>query len=61
MKFFLSGLGNMYANHGHIKKAVIEADGLGFDGALMPDHYMWGSMGGGGTWSKIPTQLLTHG
>ena len=47
MKFFLSGLGNMYANLDHIKKAVIEADGLGFDGALMPDHYMWGSMGGG--------------
>ena len=47
MKFFLSGLGNMYANLDHIKKAVIEADGLGFDGALMPDHYMWGQMGGG--------------
>jgi alkanesulfonate monooxygenase SsuD/methylene tetrahydromethanopterin reductase-like flavin-dependent oxidoreductase (luciferase family) len=47
MKFFLSGLGNMYANLDHIKEAVIEADGLGFDGALMPDHYMWGQMGGG--------------
>jgi alkanesulfonate monooxygenase SsuD/methylene tetrahydromethanopterin reductase-like flavin-dependent oxidoreductase (luciferase family) len=30
-----------------IKSAIIEADGLGFDGALMPDHYMWGEMRGG--------------
>ena len=47
MKFFLSGLGNMYANLDHIKKAVIEADALGFDAVLMPDHYMWGTMDGG--------------
>jgi alkanesulfonate monooxygenase SsuD/methylene tetrahydromethanopterin reductase-like flavin-dependent oxidoreductase (luciferase family) len=47
MKFFLSGLGNMYPNLELIKSAIIEADGLGFDGALMPDHYMWGEMRGG--------------
>jgi len=42
----LSGLGNTYGNLETIKSAVIEADGLGFDGALMPDHYMWGEMMG---------------
>jgi len=26
----------------HIAGAIIEADRLGLDGALMPDHYMWG-------------------
>jgi alkanesulfonate monooxygenase SsuD/methylene tetrahydromethanopterin reductase-like flavin-dependent oxidoreductase (luciferase family) len=46
MEFYLSGLGNMYGNLDHIKEAVVEADRLGFDGALMPDHYMWGAMGG---------------
>jgi alkanesulfonate monooxygenase SsuD/methylene tetrahydromethanopterin reductase-like flavin-dependent oxidoreductase (luciferase family) len=47
MKFFLSGLGNLYPNLELIESAIIEADGLGFDGALMPDHYMWGEMRGG--------------
>ncbi len=47
MKFYLSGLGNLYPNLELIKSAIIEADGLGFDGALMPDHYMWGEMRGG--------------
>jgi alkanesulfonate monooxygenase SsuD/methylene tetrahydromethanopterin reductase-like flavin-dependent oxidoreductase (luciferase family) len=47
MKFYLSGLGNLYPNVELIKSAIIEADGLGFDGALMPDHYMWGEMRGG--------------
>jgi alkanesulfonate monooxygenase SsuD/methylene tetrahydromethanopterin reductase-like flavin-dependent oxidoreductase (luciferase family) len=42
MKFFLSGLGNLYSNIDIIREAVIEADRLGFDGAIMPDHYMWG-------------------
>jgi alkanesulfonate monooxygenase SsuD/methylene tetrahydromethanopterin reductase-like flavin-dependent oxidoreductase (luciferase family) len=42
MKFYLSGLGNLYGNLDLIKEAIIEGDGLGFDGALMPDHYMWG-------------------
>ena len=43
MKFYLTGLGNLYENLDEIKKAVIEADKLSFDGALMPDHYMWGA------------------
>jgi len=43
MKFYLTGLGNLYENLDVIEKAVIEADKLGLDGALMPDHYMWGS------------------
>lgn len=47
MEFFLSGLGNLYPNLGLIESTIIEADGLGFDGALMPDHYMWGEMRGG--------------
>jgi len=46
LKFYLAGLGNMYDSLDHIKKAVIEADVLGFDGILMPDHYMWGRMRG---------------
>jgi alkanesulfonate monooxygenase SsuD/methylene tetrahydromethanopterin reductase-like flavin-dependent oxidoreductase (luciferase family) len=47
MKFFLSGLGNLYHNMKRIELAITEADRLGFDGALMPDHYMWGEMRGG--------------
>jgi alkanesulfonate monooxygenase SsuD/methylene tetrahydromethanopterin reductase-like flavin-dependent oxidoreductase (luciferase family) len=43
MKFYLTGLGNLYENLEEIKRSVILADELGFDGALMPDHYMWGS------------------
>ena len=46
MKFFLSGLGNMYDNLDFIKQAVIMGDKLGFDGVIMPDHYMWGEMRG---------------
>ncbi len=44
MKFFLSGLGNFSNNLAVISEAIIEGDKLGFDGALMPDHYMWGQM-----------------
>ena len=44
MKFFLSGLGNFSNNLSIITEAIIEGDKLGFDGALMPDHYMWGQM-----------------
>ena len=43
MKFYLTGLGNLYDNVEHITGAIVEADRLGLDGALMPDHYMWGS------------------
>ncbi|OLS27936.1 MAG: Alkanesulfonate monooxygenase [Candidatus Heimdallarchaeota archaeon LC_2] len=46
MKFFLGGLGNWDADYKHIKQIILEADKLGFDGALMPDHYMWGTMDG---------------
>jgi hypothetical protein len=42
VKFFLTGLGNLYDNINPIIKGVIEADKQGIDGALMPDHYMWG-------------------
>ncbi len=42
MKFFLSGLSNWFKDLALIEKAIVEADRLGFDGALMPDHYMWG-------------------
>ncbi len=42
MKFFLSGLGNWFNDLTLITDAVVEADRLGFDGALMPDNYMWG-------------------
>ncbi len=43
MKFYLTGLGNLAENQGYITKSIIEADHLGFDGVLMPDHYMWGN------------------
>lgn len=42
MKFFLTGLGNLYENTEAITKGIIAADRHGFSGALMPDHYMWG-------------------
>ncbi|UCH01745.1 MAG: hypothetical protein JSV20_07840, partial [Candidatus Bathyarchaeota archaeon] len=44
MKFFLSGLTNFSKNLDLIIDAFIEADKLGFDGAFLPDHYMWGHM-----------------
>jgi alkanesulfonate monooxygenase SsuD/methylene tetrahydromethanopterin reductase-like flavin-dependent oxidoreductase (luciferase family) len=43
LKFYLTGLGNLAENQSHIANSIIEADHLGLDGALMPDHYMWGS------------------
>jgi alkanesulfonate monooxygenase SsuD/methylene tetrahydromethanopterin reductase-like flavin-dependent oxidoreductase (luciferase family) len=43
MKFFLAGLGNWYQELEIVKEAILEADERGFDGALVPDHYMWGS------------------
>jgi alkanesulfonate monooxygenase SsuD/methylene tetrahydromethanopterin reductase-like flavin-dependent oxidoreductase (luciferase family) len=55
MKFFLGGLGNLYANETTITGAVIEADRLGLQGALMPDHYMWGEMRG----HKMPNAYST--
>ena len=42
MKFYLTGLGNLAENQEYITKSIVAADRLGFDGALMPDHYMWG-------------------
>ncbi len=46
MRFYLSGIGNLYENVNIVLEGVIEADKLGFDGALMPDHYMWGEQVG---------------
>ena len=43
MKFFLTGLGNLFENTDSITKGIISADKHGFSGALMPDHYMWGN------------------
>ncbi len=42
----LGGLGNWFNDFELVKNAILEADQLGFHGALMPDHYMWGDMGG---------------
>jgi len=44
MKFFLAGLGNWARDFSSIRDAVVEADRMGFDGVLMPDHYMWGDV-----------------
>ncbi|MHA1954732.1 MAG: LLM class flavin-dependent oxidoreductase [Candidatus Heimdallarchaeaceae archaeon] len=46
MKFMIGGLGNWYNDFKSVSKMVLKADELGFEGALMPDHYMWGTMGG---------------
>ncbi len=46
MKFFLGGLGNWHNDYEQFSQMIIQADKLGFDGALIPDHYMWGTMGG---------------
>ena len=43
MKFFLGGLGNWYNDYKIIQNMILEADKVGFDGALVPDHYMWGA------------------
>ncbi|MHA2322708.1 MAG: LLM class flavin-dependent oxidoreductase [Candidatus Thorarchaeota archaeon] len=52
MKFMLGGLGNWFNDFELVKNAILEADKLGYDGALMPDHYMWGDMGGRGPMSR---------
>ncbi len=44
MKFILGGLGNWYNDYTLIEEAVIEADNCGYDGAILPDHYMWGKL-----------------
>ena len=45
MKFILGGLGNWYNDFAFIEEAVIAADKSGgFDGAILPDHYMWGKL-----------------
>ena len=44
MKFILGGLGNWYNDYTLIEEATIEADKCGFDGAILPDHYMWGKL-----------------
>lgn len=41
MKFFLAGLGNFYRSWKLVKEIVPVGDDLGFDGVVMPDHYMW--------------------
>lgn len=46
MRFFIGGLGNWHNDYKQISQLILEGDQLGFDGALMPDHYMWGTMGG---------------
>lgn len=55
MKFYLGGLGNWFNDFALIEKAVVEADKLGFDGALMPDHYMWGQT----EWMRRPDANTT--
>lgn len=42
----IGGLGNWFNDYDSVKKTVLEADKYNFEGALMPDHYMWGDRGG---------------
>ena len=46
MRFIVGGLGNWFNDYTAVKDLILEADKLGFYGALMPDHYMWGDRGG---------------
>jgi alkanesulfonate monooxygenase SsuD/methylene tetrahydromethanopterin reductase-like flavin-dependent oxidoreductase (luciferase family) len=55
MKFFLTGLGNLHENTESIMKGIITADQYGFHGALMPDHYMWGTQIG----HRMPNPYVT--
>jgi alkanesulfonate monooxygenase SsuD/methylene tetrahydromethanopterin reductase-like flavin-dependent oxidoreductase (luciferase family) len=47
LRFILTGLGNWYQSWKTIEQAVPLADQLGFWGAVLPDHYMWGDNRGG--------------
>lgn len=42
MRFIAVGLGNWYSMWETVKRAVIEADRLGFFGFALPDHFLWG-------------------
>jgi alkanesulfonate monooxygenase SsuD/methylene tetrahydromethanopterin reductase-like flavin-dependent oxidoreductase (luciferase family) len=55
VKFVLSGSGNWFVDLEWIQEAVLEADRLGFDGAVIPDHYMWGET----EWLKRPDSNST--
>jgi len=55
IKFILGGLGNWYEDYPLTEKAVIEADKHDFDGAIFPDHYMWGEL----PWHKRPDSNKT--
>lgn len=46
MKFLIGGLGNWHNDYEFVSQMILKADQLEYDGALMPDHYMWGTMGG---------------
>ena len=48
-------MGNWFADLALIQDAVLEADRLGFDGAVIPDHYMWGEI----EWHKRPDSNST--
>src|SRR5260370_12533187 len=57
LRFLLSGLGNWSPSWKLIEQAVPLADQLGFWGAVLPDHYMWGENRGGDstleTWTAL--------
>jgi len=55
MKFILGGLGNWYNDYQLTEDAVIEADKHDFEGAIFPDHYMWGEL----PWHKRPDSNST--
>jgi len=56
LKFFIHpGLRNLFKDLELITNTIIEADKLGFDGAVMPDHYMWGTRNLG----KSPDDYIT--
>lgn len=48
-------MGNWSKDLDLITDSVITADRFGFDGSLIPDHYMWGEM----KWHKLPDSNAT--
>jgi alkanesulfonate monooxygenase SsuD/methylene tetrahydromethanopterin reductase-like flavin-dependent oxidoreductase (luciferase family) len=52
MKFFIAGIGNFYKQWSLAEEVVPLADDLGYDGVVMPDHFMW-------DWREMPDRNST--
>ena len=57
MRFIVCGIPNLHKYWSLLQAAAIRADALGFWGALIPDHYMWGQKSGGDSTMESWTAL----